>query len=438
MSSDTLPTSKLARSKVVGKAILQIGSRKSKEVLKRGFLSPAQKELSKEQNQKEIAQIIMDALGELKGVSIKIAQQVALGMPFLPPSYLEEMSKSFQSVPPINRALVRKIIKQELGEYPQEIFDTFDTKPFGAASLGQVHRATDTHRDMAIKIQYPGIATTIQSDLSMLKFALKRFAKGNNIDHIMEEISQRLYEEIDYEHEAENMDFFHKNFKHPHVTIPKLYVDISTQKLLATSYLEGVSLDRFLASDPSRESRNHYAQTIFDSFFISLYRLKQIHADPNPGNFLFMEDQKLGLIDFGCVKRVDEVFLQRYTRLHISLIERADDMDITRQYLELDMIDQASDKKMLAFYQNVIKPLDSIYIEIFLEESYSFAHNKNFSKRGFETIMQVQREQTHSVHKLNEEIIFLDRTLLGYYALFERMDATIDTKFAKGLMRQFT
>lgn len=437
MSSDNIPTTKLARSRVVGKAMLKIGGHKSKEQLKRLFLSDEQKLLSKEQSQQATAQIIMESLGELKGVSIKIAQQIALAMPFLPQIYLDEMSKSFHSVPPINRVLVRKIIHQELGEYPQSLFEEFENQPFGAASLGQVHRAKKADKDMAIKIQYPGIATTIKSDLDMLSFALDRFAKGGNIDHIMEEITQRLYEEVDYHHEAQNLEYFYTHLQHPYITIPKLYAQYSTDKVLATSYLAGENLESFLESKPSQKLKNHYAQTIFDSFFISLYRLKCVHADPNPGNFIFMEDKKLGLIDFGCVKRVDSDFLLSYNTLHLSLIDGDDDLSITRQYLALGMVDEAIDEEMLAFYQSVIKPLDRIYIEIFLQDSYRFQSDNAFSKRGFETILQVQRKQTHSVHKLNEEYIFLDRTLLGYYAIFERMEATIDTKFAKGLMRSF-
>ena len=438
MSKDhTIPTTKIARSKVVGKAILKIGSVHAKERMKRAFLSLEQKKISKEETHEKTAKVVMESLGELKGVSIKIAQQVALGMPFLPQAYLDEMSKSFQAVPPINRALVRKVIKQELFKYPEKIFESFDSVPFGAASLGQVHYALYKREKIALKIQYPGIATSIQSDLSLLKFALSRFAKGKNIDHIILEIRERLLEEVDYLQEAENLDFFYHNLKHKDVVIPRLYEPLTTIHLLASSYIDGKSLDEFLASNPTQAEKNHYAQILFDIFFITLYQLKRVHADPNPGNFIFLEDGKLALIDFGCVKCVDDEFLESYNTLHLSLIDGLSDTLITEQYLALDMIDEADSEVMLSFYREVIKPLDRIYIEIFLEDSYCFKENNDFSRRGFETILEVQQKQTHSVHKMNQEYIFLDRTLLGYYALFEKMGAEIDTKFAKGLMRGF-
>jgi hypothetical protein len=118
-------------------------------------------------------------------------------------------------------------------------------------------------------------------------------------------------------------------------------------------------------------------------------------------------------------------------------MEGHDDMILVEQYHDLEMIDRDSDEKMLEFYLNVIKPLDRIYIEIFEGDSYDFKENNDFSKRGFETIMQVQKTQIEAVHKINAEYIFLDRTLLGYYAMFEQMGAKIDTRFAKKLVQEY-
>jgi len=437
-----LPTSKLSRGAVVGKAALRIGASQAKGYLKRKLGSREQTEAHQSQTHEETAQILIDALGHLKGVSVKIAQQIALGMPFLPPEYLEKISQSFSGVPPINRALIRKIIRQELGANPEEVFSSFESEPFGAASLGQVHRATYEGQTLAVKVQYPGIAKSIDADMSMLRFALTRFAKGQNVDHLMDEINGRLHEEVDYEIEAENTRYFRAHLGMADIIIPEIYEAVSTTKVLGTQFLEGMDFDTFLQSEPSQELRDHYAQLIFDSFFVSLYQLRQIHADPNPGNFLFMDGGnsdkgKLGMIDFGCVKRVDEAFLQSFNTLHLSLIDQIDEEEIVRQYVQMRMIDEAPMQQMLSFYREVIRPLDQLYIEIFREDQYDFKVHTDFSKRGFDTIMTVQQKQLHTVNKLNEEYIFLDRTLLGYYAMFERMGAQIDTRFAVGVMREF-
>jgi predicted unusual protein kinase regulating ubiquinone biosynthesis (AarF/ABC1/UbiB family) len=432
-----IPTTKLARGKVVGKAMLKIGATTTKGAVKRAFMSKDKREASKSKTHAQIAKVIIDSLGELKGISVKIAQHIALGMPFLPQEYLDEIGKSFSNIPPINRALIRKIIKQELGDYPQKVFEKFEGNSFGSASLGQVHLAMHQGQKIAVKVQYPGIAHSIESDLGILKFGIKRFAGGKNIDHIMDEIEERLHEEVDYEHEADNTRFFAENLKHEKIVVPTVIDERSTPKVLSSSFLEGDSFEQFLARNPSQEERDNFAQLIFDSFFISLYELKTVHADPNPGNFIFMDEGRLGMIDFGCVKRFDEEFLHSFSKLHHALIMKEDDMVLVEQYHDLDMIDRDTDEKMLEFYLNVIKPLDRIYIEIFEGDSYDFKESNEFSKRGFETIMRVQQTQIEAVHKINAEYIFLDRTLLGYYAMFEQMGAKIDTRFAKKLVERY-
>ncbi|MCF6244488.1 MAG: AarF/ABC1/UbiB kinase family protein [Sulfurovum sp.] len=423
---NALPTSKLSRGTVVGKALLKIGAKKTKRFLSNG---------NKTKNHEEIADIIFDALGELKGVSVKIAQQVALGMPFLPPAYLEKISKSFNAIPTINKALVRKIIKSELHAYPQDAFDSFEMEAFAAASLGQVHKATKDGNALAVKVQYPGIKKSIESDMSLIHFGMKRFAKGQNIDHIIGEIEERLYEEVDYILEAKNCTFFRENMNNSNIIIPKVYPALSSEKVLTTSFLEGLDFETYLLANPSQKSRDAYAQLIFDSFFHALYKLKSIHADPNPGNFLFMQGGKLGLIDFGCVKKVEDDFLKQYNQLHLNLLENEDDMSIITQYLTLGMIEEQSEKEMLQFYREVIKPLDTLYKEPLIDDSYDFKVHKDFSKRGFEMVFEVQQKQFHSVHKLNEQFLFINRTLLGYYALFEKMGARIETGYVKELMK---
>lgn len=430
-----IPTTKISRGAVVGKAMLKIGVAQSTGVVKRAFMSKEKKEESQNETHAEIAKVIIESLGTLKGISVKIAQQVALGLPFLPKEYLDEISKSFNSIPPINKALIRKIIKQELKAYPQEVFESFESEAFGAASLGQVHLATLNGEKLAVKVQYPGISKSIDSDLGVLKFALTRFAKGGNIDHLMDEVEARLNEEVDYEIEAENTEFFYNNLKHDLIVIPKIKEEFSTKTVLTSSFLEGESFEEFLARNPSQEERNHYAQLIFNSFFMGLYHIQMIHADPNPGNFIFMADKKLGLIDFGCVKKLDDAFLTSFSKLHVALMDEISDEEVTQQYAAMGMIDYEEKEKMLEFYLEVIKPLDRIYIEIFHGDSYDFKENSDFSKRGFETIMEVQKKQITAVHNMNEDYIFVDRTLLGYYAMFEKMEATIDTRFAEKLIR---
>jgi len=431
----TLPTTKYARGKVAGKTMVKVGLVSGKGFVKRAFMSKERHEEVQSETNEEIAKAIFDSLSELKGVSVKIAQQIALGLPFLPQEYVDEMTKSFSSIPPINRVLIRKIIKQEFGVYPNELFETFESQAFGAASLGQVHEAKYENQKLAVKVQYPGIAKTIESDLEVINFGLKRFAKGQNVEHLLNEVAHRLREEVDYSLEASNTKYYAANLQHPSIVIPSIVDVLSSKKVLTSSFLEGKSFETYIASNPSQKVRDHYAQLIFDSFFMGLYQLTMVHADPNPGNFIFMEENKLGIIDFGCVKRVDDNFLRDFSKLHVLLMDEASDDEVVEQYANLGMIDEGEKSEMIDFYHRAIKPLDRIYIEIFKDDTYDFKANSDFSERGFNTIMEIQKQQREAVHKMNADFIFIDRTLLGYYSMFEKMEARIDTGFAQSLIR---
>lgn len=428
-------TKPIKRGQIAAKAVVKVGLAHSKGFAKRVF--GANKEISSKQTHQESAKIIFEALSQLKGISVKVAQQVALAMPFLPQSYLDELSKTFHSLPPINKALMRKIIKQELGDYPENIFNSFDNTAFASASLGQVHKAVIDDGPIAVKVQYPAICSTIAIDMKILSYGLKHFAKGGNIDHLIKEINDRLYEEVDYENEANNANYFRQHTTNKQIVIPKVYENLSTKKVLTLSFIDGLHFDSFMDTKPSIQTINHYAQLIFDTFFDSLYRCKAIHADPNPSNFLFIKDGKLAMIDFGCIKKVDNLFLQKYNELHLSLIDGEDEEYIIAKYIQLGMIDEGSKEDMAWFYQEVIKPLDSLYIEILINDTYDFGAHGDFTKRGFDAVMKVSQKKTHSIHKVNQEILFIDRTLLGYYAIFEKMGAIINTKKAKEIMRKF-
>ncbi len=423
-----IPTSKIGRGAVVGKAAVKIGLKKSKRAIFGG---------DKKQNNEEIADIVFEALSRLKGVSVKIAQHIALGMPFLPDEIVEKISKSFNQITPINRALIRKVIKTELGSYPEEIFEEFELEPFAAASLGQVHRAKYKGKEYAIKVQYPGIGKSIKSDMAMLKGVLKLFAKGDRIEHVVKEVEDRLVEELDYTKEAKNCQYFQEINRNPNIVIPTVNSEISSQKVLATEFLSGVGLDNYMKTEPTQESINFYADTILQNYYNTLHSSNHtIHADPNPGNFIFLDNGKLAIIDFGCVKSVSKEFLKYYSKLHQMLFKQDSDDKIIELYKSLKMIQEPTKEKALEYYKEVIKPLDRVYIEPFLEDIYNFK-DSNFAKKGYDIIQEVQKKQFTTIGNTNEDILFLDRSILGYYGMFEKMGATIDSKAIKEIIIDF-
>ncbi len=434
--NNIIVSSKFQKFKVIGKAGIKSGYIKGKSTVKKAFLSKEKENDETSNSNQEIAKVIVEALGELKGVSVKIAQLLALNLNFLPKEYIDELEKSFNKVPPLNKALIIKVIKKELKDYPNMIFDTFDLDVFASASLGQVHLAKLHREKVVVKVQYPNMKQSILNDIDILKYFLQKVAKSKEINHLLDEIKDRLLEEIDYEREAYYYEYFRKNLKIDNIIIPKVYKNFTTKRVLTSQKIDGVILKEFLKSNPSQSTRDRYAQMLFNSFFYSLYNLGVIHADPNPGNYLFCKDEKLAIIDFGCVKKIDNEFLNFYSKLHLALIKREDEDEIINMYEEIGMIDKTNIKDMRKFYINTLKPLDSLYIEPFEVDIFDFATHKDFSKRGFEAILQIQKKQINSLDKLNQEFIFLDRTLLGLYAIFEKLQAKVDTSYAKKLMQK--
>jgi predicted unusual protein kinase regulating ubiquinone biosynthesis (AarF/ABC1/UbiB family) len=421
-------SSNAKRALVITKAVTKITLAHTKSLL-------SQKLLTKQQSTQQSLKAVFDAITQLKGLSVKVAQQIAITMPFLPKNYLDELEKSFDSIPPINRALIRKIIKNNFQKYPEELFDSFDDTAYKSASIGQVHIGAIGDEKVAIKVQYPGMNSNIQNDIKLLKLALMKITKSNNIDHLIKELSDKLEEELDYTKEAKNIDFFRENNLSEQIIIPKVFEDYCAPNILTLSFLEGDSFAAFISKNPDIESRNHYAQLIFDNFFANLYKNKTIHADPNPANFIFMGDNKLGIIDFGCVKKIDNDFLKLFTKLHISLIENRDDHFITNIYKEIGMIDDTP--QAIKFYTEIIKPMEDIYIGVLKNDRYKFTNNFTFTKNGFDTARDIKERYKTTFSKFHQDYLFIDRTLLGYYSLFEKLDCTIDTQYVKSLMREY-
>ncbi len=186
------------------------------------FSQQREKNAAKQRVNKESADILFQGLSLLKGTALKIAQQLSFEIDFFPEEIARELEKSYHQVPPLNRALIRKVVQNELGGPPEKIFSAFDSQAFAAASLGQVHRAqTHDGASLAVKIQYPGIDRTISGDIRMIKNMLRPTPEYHLYRSALDEIEARLLEEIDYETEAANLAFFRGNLNPAKVIIPE-------------------------------------------------------------------------------------------------------------------------------------------------------------------------------------------------------------------------
>lgn len=389
----------------------------------------------------DIGKIIFKGLSQMRGTALKASQLLSLEADLLPEGIRKELAKSCYQVPPINKALVRKVFIQEFKKEPAALFDEFSPTAFAAASLGQVHTgvitalpnipATNTAINVAIKVQYPGIREAIDSDLAILSFVLSSLSltteylpKKEVINIALDEIANCLKDEVDYIKEAQNTTFFKAALLIDNLKVPQVYEAYSSQRVLCTERLNGHHVDEWLQQNPSQAQRNLAGQTIFNAFLSCVFTLKMLHADPHSGNYLFLESGEVGLIDFGCVKKLSAEFTQNITDLSNAILN--DDQPaafITYKNLQLF----ADDLSYTDYQENVypvLSPLQQWMLSPYQQEQFDFATlpsppmtNPSEHQDAIKYLNGVQREQ-----------MYFDRTYFGVYQLLKKMGAVVSTK----------
>jgi predicted unusual protein kinase regulating ubiquinone biosynthesis (AarF/ABC1/UbiB family) len=422
--TDTIPTSKIRRTISSGKTMAMMGSNELKYMLKKPFMSKEDQALLKQKKSIKTAKILFNGLSLLRGTALKAAQMLSLEKEYFPESISKELEKSYNQVPPINRALVRKIITTDFNASLEKVFKSFDSKAFAAASLGQVHLAQSWDgKDLAVKIQYPDISSTISNDINLLKILLRPMAEYDIIKIALDEIREVLINETDYEKEGDNIRYFSKNLKNINVLIPKFYPDLSTRHVLSMSLMNGKILNQWLETSPDLESKTIIAQTLHDIFVEGFYELKQIHADPNPGNFLITDDLKVSLVDFGCVRAFDDSFIKLYQKMirisagnnkkaHIELLTR------------MKLISHDLDPKIQDQLVTLFMKMGDWFSQLFQKKEFDFGNNQNFMEQGRQISRQMHKFKKH-INNILPEFIFMDRTRYGLIKLFEKMKVKI-------------
>jgi aarF domain-containing kinase len=275
------------------------------------FQSAAARDKSRMETHLAAAVKLLETMGYLRGAVMKLGQAAANFPNIVPEEFSETLSRLHFEAPPMHYALIREYVHNELGGDPEELFDSFETTAFAAASLGQVHRARlKTGEPVAVKIQYPGIARTIRSDFRNLHAVLFPFRLSRDWDNIKSQFEevQRIFElETDYENEARLLlkarALFHEDDR---IVIPRPIEQFSTRRVLTMEYLDGLNMYEFLDTHPSRELRNDYGSLISHATCRMIYAGRLQYADPHPGNFLFLDGDRLGIVDFGCMREFND------------------------------------------------------------------------------------------------------------------------------------
>jgi len=308
VADDDTPVSRVTRASrntQLAKLGSKVGAGWGVHKAKRVFADAERKEeLDREFELKSAEQVVAE-LGNMKGAFMKLGQMASYLDQGLPEPVRKALSTLQQDAPPMSKSLVVETLTAELGRPPSEVFSEFDEEPIASASIGQVHRAiTADGSAVAVKVQYPGVAEAIKSDLSNADVLFRLMAvtfPGLDPKPLVEELKDRLIEEVDYIREAENQRLFNSYYEgHPYIHVPAVIDDLSTARILTSELAHGHRFEDVLTW--SQDEKNLTAETLYRFTFGSMYRLKAFNGDPHPGNYIFRPGGEVTFLDFGLVK----------------------------------------------------------------------------------------------------------------------------------------
>lgn len=388
--------------------------------------------LTKDKLNENNAEDIYDGLKQLKGSALKVAQMLSMDKSVMPKAYVEKFSLAQFSVPPLSAPLVRKTFKKYFGQYPETIYDSFTPEAINAASIGQVHQATKDGKKLAVKIQYPGVAESISSDLALVKpFAIKMFnLQGKDSDQYFKEVEHKLLEETDYSLELkQSIAITAACSQIPNLKFPEYYPDLSNDKILTMEWMDGLHLSEFTNANFDKSLGNKIGQALWDFYMFQMHILKQVHADPHPGNFLISPDHHLIAIDFGCIKQVPETFYVPYFELAKPEVIQNKAL-FTEKLYALEILRKNDSPKEIAYFTEMFTDLLSLFTQPFHGTSFDFSDENFF---GAIAELGERFSKDTQLRKMNgnrgsKHFLYINRTFFGLYNLMHDLKAEVQIK----------
>lgn len=425
---DKIPTSKVKRAaKLIGTGA-KIGGNYAKYYAKKAIGS----EGAKEQLDKDNAEDIYNSLSELKGSALKMAQIMSMDSTMLPKAMTEKFALAQYSAPPLSYPLVVKTFRSAFGKSPGEIFDTFSKNAVNAASIGQVHKAEIGDKTLAVKVQYPGVADSVKSDLKMVKPIAMRMLnmKESEIKQFIDEVEEKLLEETDYKLElSQSQEIADACKSIKGLDFPNYYPEYSSDRIITMDWIEGMHLKEFLETDPSQEVRNLIGQRLWDFYDYQVVNLHAIHADPHPGNFLFRENGSVGILDFGCVKRIPDDFYNLYFQL-INPKFHNDDEALRKLFYDLDFLLETDSPEVSDLFFEVFSTSMNLLIRPFKDNSFDFANKDYFDeiyKKG-EELSKRKDIRKNGAARGSRHILYINRSYFGLFAILHELKASVSTR----------
>lgn len=422
---DYIPTSKIERA---GK-LVQTGAKIGINYVKHYAEKMVNPDLSRDKLNENNAEDIYDGLKSLKGSALKVAQMLSMDKNFLPQAYVEKFSLSQFSVPPLSAPLVLKTFKTNFGKTPYEIFDEFNANSVNAASIGQVHLAVKDNKKLAVKIQYPGVADSISSDLALVKpIAIRMFnLQGKDSDKYFREVEDKLIEETNYLLELEqSQEVVKACSKIENLLFPNYYPEFSSEKIITMDWMKGIHLSEFTTKNTDIEVGNKIGQALWDFYMYQIHVLRKVHADPHPGNFLVNDENHLIALDFGCMKQIPNEFYVPYFEL-INKNVITDKKRFNEKLFELEILRTDDSPSEVEYFTEMFHDLLSLFTKPFQDETFDFADEtffENIAKLG-ERFSNDTNLKKMNGNRGSKHFIYMNRTFFGLYNLMFDLKAKI-------------
>ena len=422
---DYIPTSKIERAT----KLVQTGAKVGVNYLKYYGEKMVNPEITRDKLNENNAEDIYDGLKSLKGSALKVAQMLSMDKSFLPQAYVEKFSLSQFSVPPLSTPLVLKTFKANFGKTPYEIFDEFNANSVNAASIGQVHLAIKNNKKLAVKIQYPGVANSISSDLALVKpIAIRMFnLQGKDSDKYFKEVEDKLIEETNYLLELkQSHEVVEACKKIENLVFPNYYPEFSSEKIITMDWMTGIHLSEFTNKNTNQEVADKIGQALWDFYMYQIHVLKKVHADPHPGNFLVNTENQLVALDFGCMKQIPNEFYIPYFELIDKEVIDNKKM-FAEKLFELEILRIDDSKEEIEYFTQMFYDLLSLFTKPFQSETFDFSDEvffENIAKLG-ERFANDTNLRKMNGNRGSKHFIYMNRTFFGLYNLMFDLKAKI-------------
>jgi predicted unusual protein kinase regulating ubiquinone biosynthesis (AarF/ABC1/UbiB family) len=367
---------------------------------------------------------MLDSMSYLRGAAMKVGQTLANFPDIAPAEVVELLAELHANAPAMHWSLLKEMVFNELGDDPEQLFAEFDKRAFAAASLGQVHRGRlTTGEEAAVKIQYPGISRTIREDMRNLVLFMLPARLGRdweNVKEQFEDLRMRLEQETDYEREAAMLQRTRPLFREDDgIVIPRVYPQFSTARVLTMERLEGVHLEEFLARNPSQEERDEFARKIVRAWYRMMYAGRLIYLDVHPGNFVFMEGGRLGVIDFGFMLEADDTLWELFRKMDRPLTtgRREDRLAVWKEWSWIS--DDPADADRLQLHDEFG---DWCWRARYCGGEFDFSDEADF-RRGVELFAEMIRKRYSRSRACTPSI---SRQNFGFRSILYQLKAKID------------